>query len=112
MACVPHPSAPAAPSRQALDPSSLPSGKGTQAKTKQASHGICSLSFWTKGPAGCGWRTGEEGTEIESEGKREGRDRKGKGDRRGAEISRRDERRKEKQTWKQIPRWTEGEGEG
>lgn len=72
---------PKCPSRQALAPGSLPLGKGTQAKSKQASHGICSLSSLTKCPAGHGPATREEGMEIESEekrGRREGE--------RGAEL--------------------------
>lgn len=36
------------------------------------------MSLWTKCPAGRGWRTGEGGTEIESEENREGRYRKGR----------------------------------
>lgn len=67
MACVPHLSAPAAPSRQALAPGSLPLGKGTQARSKQDSRGICSLSSLTKCPAGRGPGSGEEGMETESE---------------------------------------------
>lgn len=88
MACVPHLSAPAAPSSQALAPGSLPLGKGTQAKSKQASHGICSLSSLTRCPAGHAPGTGEEGMEIESEEKR------GRGDRK--EERRQKQRHREK----------------
>lgn len=38
--------------QQASPGSWLPAlGEGTQAQREQASHGICSLSFWTKWPA-------------------------------------------------------------
>lgn len=66
---MPHPSVPAAPSRQALAPGSLPLGKGTQAKSKQASHGICSLSSWTKCSVGRGLGTGEERQTVREEEK-------------------------------------------
>lgn len=75
-ACVPHPSAPAAPSRQALAPGSLPLGKGTQARSKQASPGIRSLSSWTKCSAGRGSGTGRRGHRLSEKKTRRDKGRK------------------------------------